>query len=99
MVLNQKTMYETGSLVKNRANKAIMPGIVAIVAGVIFSLIFSYFIHYYVIRPITKMIKAVREYNEYKKPFLVEIETKDEINELAEEIKKLFIKKSSDLKS
>jgi len=98
MVLNQKTMYQTGSELKNRTNKAIMPGIVAIISGVIFSLIFSYFIHYYVISPITRMIKGVNDYNDYKKPFSIEIETKDEIYDLANAIKTLFVKKSSDLK-
>ena len=99
MILNQNAMYKTGSELQSRAEKAIMPGIVAIVAGIIFSLIFSYFIHYYVISPISKMIKSVNDYNDYNKPFNVEIETKDEINDLANSIKKLFIKKSTDLKS
>lgn len=98
MILNQKKMYETGSELKNRTNKAIMPGVVAVIAGIIFSLIFSYFIHYYVIKPISKMIKGVNDYNDYKKPFIVEIETEDEINELAQAIKKLFLKRSSDTK-
>jgi HAMP domain-containing protein len=98
MMLNQKTMYETGSELKNRTNKAIMPGVVAVIAGIIFSLIFSYFIQYYVIKPISRMIKGVNDYNDFKKPFVVEIETKDEINELAQAIKTLFAKRSSDTK-
>ncbi|OFX19246.1 MAG: hypothetical protein A2041_06265 [Bacteroidetes bacterium GWA2_31_9b] len=96
MILNQKAMYKTGTELKIRSEKAIMPGVVAIVAGIIFSLIFSYFIHYYVIRPITRMIKSLNDYNNYNKPFIVEIETKDEIYDLAEAIKFVFIKKSTD---
>ena len=76
----------------------VKPGIsrISTVAGIIFSLIFSYFIHYYVIRPITRMIKSLNDYNNYNKPFIVEIETKDEIYDLAEAIKFVFIKKSTD---
>lgn len=98
MILNQKTMYETGSELKNRTNKAIMPSIVAIVSAIIFSLIFSYFIHYYVIRPIVRMIKGVNDYYDYNKPFIIDVETKDEINDLAQAIKRLLVKRSSDSK-
>ena len=96
MALNQKVMYQTGSELKSRAERAIMPGIVAIIAGVIFSIIFSYFIHYYVILPIIKMIKSVNDFNDYNKPFNAEIETKDEINELAQAIQRTFAKKNSE---
>jgi hypothetical protein len=44
------------------------------------------------------MIKGVNDYNDFKKPFVVEIETKDEINDLSQAIKKLFAKRSSDTK-
>ena len=98
MFLNQSAMYKTGTDLKQRSEKAIMPGIVAIVAGVIFSLIFSYFIHYYVIKPILRMMKSLNDYNNYNKPFMVEIETKDEIYDLAQAIKLIFIKKSTDSK-
>src|SRR6056297_436224 len=96
MDLNHNTMYNTGSNLKKRAQRAVMPGIVAIIAAILFSLIFSYFIHYYVIKPLMKIAKGINDYNDYNKPFHVEVETNDEIKDICEAIKRLLFKKSQE---
>jgi len=96
MELNHHTMYNTGSELKGRAQRAVMPGIVAIIAAIVFSLIFSYFIHYYVIKPLMKIAKGIDDYNDYHKPFKVEVETNDEIKDISEALKRLLYKKSQE---
>jgi methyl-accepting chemotaxis protein len=83
MALNDQAMYDTASDLKSRANRAIMPGIVAIVAAVFFSLMFSYLVNYYVVSPIIKITRGIEEFAKSGKPFDVKVETKDEIEELA----------------
>lgn len=96
MELNHHTMYNTGSELKEKAKRAVMPGVIAIIAAIVFSLIFSFFIYYYVIKPLMKIAKGINDYNDYKKPFNVEVETNDEIKDISEALKRLLIKKSKD---
>ncbi|MEE4198371.1 MAG: hypothetical protein V2I54_12060 [Bacteroidales bacterium] len=96
MVLNHHTMYNTGSDLKKRAQRAVMPGIVAIIASIVFSLIFSFFIHQFVIKPLMKIARGINEYNDYHKPYQVDIETNDEIKDISEAIKRMFYKKSQE---
>ncbi|UCF95196.1 MAG: hypothetical protein JSW39_13940 [Desulfobacterales bacterium] len=89
MSLNDRTMYQTASQLKNRAHRAIMPGIVAIVAAFVFTAIFNYFIHCFVVRPITHIIREIESFIRSGQPMKFKIETKDEIARLANAIHEL----------
>jgi hypothetical protein len=82
MTVNDRVMYETGSDLQSRANRAVMPGIVAIVAAVFFSLMFNYFVNYYMVGPIIKTTRAIENFVRRGKPFDVKVETNDEIEDL-----------------
>ena len=82
MALNDQVMYETASDLQSRANRAVMPGIVAIVAAVLFSLLFNYFVNYYMVGPIIKITRAIDDFVKSGKPFDVKVETNDEIEGL-----------------
>ena len=87
IVLNEKMIYKTASELHNKANRAIMPGIVAIISALVFSLVFNYFVNYYAVSPIVKITDRIKLFLEKKVSFKVEIETKDEFAELASAIK------------
>ena len=89
VALNSQAMYQTASNLKNRAHRAIMPGIIAILSALIFTLIFNFLINYYVVSPIVKITKSLQESLESKKPLSVEIETKDELLDLVSSIDSL----------
>jgi methyl-accepting chemotaxis protein len=89
MTLNDQTMYQTASSLKNRAHRAVMPGTVAILSAVIFTIIFNYFINYYVVSPIVRLTKGVRGFLETKKPLDVRVETNDELLHLVTSIQQL----------
>jgi len=82
--INNDAMYETATGVKDRANRAIMPGIIAMIAALVFSLLFSFFVNYYVVNPILRITKGLRDFVEKHHPFQVEIESNDEIKELGD---------------
>jgi methyl-accepting chemotaxis protein len=90
MDLNQETMYDTSTFLKNRSARAAMPGIVSIIAAIVFTLLFNYFIHYYVASPIVKITRGVEDFNESGKEFKVDVETNDEIKRLANSISDLL---------
>ena len=89
MTLNEQIIYQTASELHNRANRAVMPGIVAIIAALAFTLIFNYFVNYYAVNPIVRITRGVKQFVERRLPFEVAIETKDELADLASAIKTL----------
>lgn len=89
MMLNDETMYRTASRLYDRANRAIMPGIVAILSSLVFVLIFNYFINYYVIKPIYILVQEIKNNIRTGKPLDINIETRDELRDLASAIEDL----------
>jgi len=87
--LNEKTLYRTASDLKNRANRAVMPGTVAVIAALIFSLIFTYFVNLYMVNPIRRMISGIEDFIKKDKDFDVSFETNDEISHLSSAIQSL----------
>jgi len=90
MNLNQESMHKEASLLKEQAHRAIMPGIVAITSSLIFLIIFNFFIGIILVRPIKKLIHAVKAYNKYSKDFNADIINNDDLKILEEEIHNLI---------
>jgi len=89
MDLNDETMFSTASNLRNKANRAIMPAIVAILSALIFSFMFNYFVNYYFVTPIVKITSGIKEFIEKRKPYSVQIKSKDELTELSSSISTL----------
>lgn len=87
--LNQTSMYEEASDLKNQSIRAIMPGIVAISFALIFLIIFNFFIGLILVRPINKIINSVKGYHSYSHNFSADIKNHDEFKILENEIQKL----------
>ena len=84
--LNDKNMYETASELKGRSHRASMPGLVAILSALVFTLVFNYFVNLYVVSPIIKITKGIRRFVETREPVNIEVETKDELADLVSSI-------------
>jgi hypothetical protein len=91
MKLNEESLYLTASSLHSRANRAIMPGIVAIVSSLVFVLIFNSFINYYVIRPIVSLTREIRGSTRSGAPLTLKIESRDELRDLAAAVRDLSI--------
>lgn len=89
MSLNDQFMFKTASNLQNKANRAIMPGIVAIISALVFTLLFNFFVNYYFVSPVVKITKSIKRFLYKKTPFDVPVETHDEIYDLAESISNL----------
>jgi methyl-accepting chemotaxis protein len=87
--LNDTTMYQVASDLEHRAHRAIMPGIIALLAALIFTLIFSSLVNYYVVGPIIKMTERIKRFKENETPYDVTIETGDELYDLSNAISDL----------
>jgi len=92
MVLNQDSMHKEALELKEQSHRALMPGIVAIVAALVFLVIFNFFISKYYVKPIDHLIRALRNFHSGIKNFDAEISTNDEFKEIEKEIQNLIYK-------
>lgn len=91
MTINDRVMYQTASELKSKAYRAVMPGVVALLSALVFTLLFNYFIHYYIVGPIIRIRKGIRGFLENGEIFDAHIETKDELMYLSESVQKLIL--------
>jgi HAMP domain-containing protein len=90
MILNDRTMYHTAMDLENRAHRAVMPGIVAVIASLVFSIVFSYLINHYVVSPIIRITKGIQGFLRTGQAVEVNIETDDELNRLMSSVRELL---------
>lgn len=90
--ISNDAMYKTGLNLKNSVHHIMMPGVVAMLAAIIYLFIFNFFIDHYLLSPVVRITKGVKNLLDQKRPFEVEIETDDEISELASTITTLVSK-------
>jgi len=86
LITNENELYSTAENLKDLANRATMPGIIAIIAALAFTIMFSYFVHFYFISPIVKIIDGVKQIKKSGTHINIKVHSKDEIAELAEGI-------------
>ncbi|MFH1999145.1 MAG: MCP four helix bundle domain-containing protein, partial [Planctomycetota bacterium] len=91
VAMNDQEMYKVASDLKNRASRAVMPGIVAIISALIFSVIFSYIVNIFMITPMIRITEGIHAFINTRKPFDVTVKTQDEFGRLAEAIKNLSL--------
>ncbi len=89
MSLNDAILYQTASDLQNRAHRTIMPGIVAFLSAILFSVVFNFFVNLYFVNPILRLNKAVKTFLQTGRPMQIEIDTKDELKDLTETIANL----------
>jgi signal transduction histidine kinase len=88
-LLNQKAVEGNSLLMNANYYRMIMPAVIAIVACIILIFLLNYFIFIYFLSPMMKIIKGVNAFTETRVPYSVNLDTKDEISELNNEVKKL----------
>ena len=81
-----KKLYQANDRLKEQTRRTLMPAVVAMLAAVVFLLIFNFFIDYFLLRPIQLITRGVRDLLEKRRPFQVAIQTEDELGELASTI-------------
>jgi methyl-accepting chemotaxis protein len=89
-ILNQNTVSNNSSELKSNFYRMVIPLIVAVAVGLLLIMLFNYFINFYFINPVLKIIKGIEEYSVNRRPYTVKIDTRDEINDLNREIKSLI---------
>jgi methyl-accepting chemotaxis protein len=94
MNINTQTMYKTASHLENRAHRATMPGIIAMVSAFIFAIVFSFLVNVFIIGPIVKLTSGIQDYLDSGRRLNVRVETDDEISKLISSVERLIDKSS-----
>jgi methyl-accepting chemotaxis protein len=89
-IFNRTAVLQKSTELEANFYRLVIPLIVALAIGLFLVMLFNYFINFYIINPILKIITGVKKYSENKQPYNVKIDTRDEINELNREIKLLI---------
>lgn len=88
--LNDRNLYQTASELKARSHRATMPGIVAILSALVFTLLFNYFVNLYLVSPIIRITKGIRSFVETGKPENIEVKTRDELADLVSSVQDMI---------
>jgi len=92
----QLGLLTQGALAKNTAGlqegfyRSIMPGIIAVAAGILLVLLFNYFLNLYFISPILLISRGIKSYKEFNKSYTVQFDNEDELQDLNGEIRSLI---------
>jgi hypothetical protein len=87
--INEESLYATASNLKDRAGRAVLPGVVATISALIFSFLFAYLTNRFMVSPIVRITRGVEGFVSGGRPFDVDVETGDEIESLAESVRKV----------
>lgn len=88
--ISQKALSENSQNLSESFYRSIMPGVVAVSIGLILVLLFNYFVNFYFISPVLKMIEGIKNYLSYKKSYNVSIDSDDELAELNNNVKEII---------
>ncbi|GAB1473126.1 hypothetical protein MASR2M69_05670 [Bacteroidota bacterium] len=89
-ILTQTAMAENTKDLQEGYYRSIMPGIIAVSAGIILVLLFNYFINIYFISPILLISKGIKSYKDFRKSYNVHFDNDDEIQEMNIEVKSII---------
>ncbi len=92
MALNQASMYEEATMLKEKSHRAIMPGIVAIIGALVFSVLLSFFISKYYVSPLGNLATAIKNFHPREKQLRSNIKSEDEIKKIEVEVNGLIEK-------
>lgn len=96
--LTQQALADNTNELQEGYYRSIMPGIIAVSAGIILVLLFNYFINLYFISPLLLISKGIKNYREFRKSYNVQFDNDDEIQEINSDVKSI-IEENKKLKS
>ncbi|MDD4656490.1 MAG: hypothetical protein WCR61_02265 [Bacteroidales bacterium] len=96
--LTQTALSENTNELQEGYYRSIMPGIIAVGAGIVLVLLFNYYINIYFISPILLISKGIKKYRDFRKSYTLQLDSDDEIEELNSEVRSI-IEENKKLKS
>ena len=92
--LNEKGLYQALAFLKDAPYRALRPGVIVIIVGLLFMLMFSYLVNHFFVVPIKQIAESIRRYLKFKTYHSVSLSADDEILELRKLIDRLIQEKN-----
>lgn len=86
---SQLALADNSKIMSDSFYRSIMPGVVAVVVGIVLVFLFNYFINKYFITPFHKMAEGVNDYINRRRSYTLVIDGDEELEEFSENIKEL----------
>ena len=88
--LNEKGLYQALAFLKDAPYRALRPGVIVIIVGLLFMMMFSYLVNHFFVSPIKQITESIRRYQKFHTYHSVPISSDDEILELRRAIDRLI---------
>ncbi len=72
---------------QERYYRSIMPGVIAVVAGILLVILFNYFLNIYFINPLVSISRGLKSYKDMGKSYSVDFDGDDQMQDLNGEVK------------
>ena len=87
---SQEALAENSLTMTDSFYRSIMPGVVAVAAGIVLVFLFNYFIGFYFISPLLRISQGISDYLSRKKSYSVSVDTDEELMALNDNVKELI---------
>ena len=87
---SQQALADNSLTMTESFYRSIMPGVVAVIMGIILVFLFNYFINFYFVNPLLKISEGISSYITRKKSYTVVIDNDDELKEMNENVRELI---------
>ncbi|MBR5248986.1 MAG: hypothetical protein IKV28_00155 [Bacteroidales bacterium] len=89
--VTQKALADNYFNLQDSFYRSIMPGVVAVGAGIILVLLFNYFLNIFLLTPLMRMNRAIQDYRDYNKSYDVKFDRNgDQVEELSDGIREII---------
>ena len=88
--ITQQALIDNSKDLQEGFYRSIMPGIIAVGAGILLVLLFNYFINLYFITPVLMVLDGIKKFKMYRKSYNVQFDNDDELQELNSDIKSVL---------
>ena len=88
--ITQQALLDNSKALQEGFYRSIMPGIIAVAAGLLLVILFNYFVNLYFITPVLMIMNGIKKYKIYKKSYNVQFDNDDEIQELNSDVKSIL---------
>lgn len=86
---SQEALTENSITMTDSFYRSIMPGVVAVMVGLVLVMLFNYFINFYFVNPVQKISMGLSDFLYRKKSYNIVVDTDDELQGLNENVKEL----------
>lgn len=88
--VSQDALIKNSESLQDGFHRSIMPGLVSVFLGLLMVVLFNYFINTCFVNPLMKIKRGIGDYKSYGKSYNVKVDTKDELEQLNQDVKDII---------